>query len=243
MLDAAGLDVAYGDLRVLWDVSLTVRRGELVALVGPNGAGKTTTLRALFGLVPVQRGRVVFEGADLLAEPPHARIRRGLSLVPEGRQFFPHMTVEDNLELGCFALGARNGLRRELDRIYAMFPPLADRRRQAAGTLSGGQQQMLAIGMGLISHPVLLALDEPSLGLAPLVVDQFYEVLARLRGEGLTVLLVEQQIYAALGLADRAYILETGRIRREGTGRDLLADPYIRSTYLGIGAPPPPSQR
>ena len=234
MLEVAGLDVAYGDLRVLWDVSLSLRQGELVALVGPNGAGKTTTLRAIFGLVPIRKGNVTFQGASLPAEPPHTRIRHGLSLVPEGRRFFPRMTVAENLELGCFAVGARDGLRRELDRIYAIFPVLAERRRQLAGTLSGGQQQMLAIGMGLISHPVLLALDEPSLGLAPMVVDSLYEVVARLRGEGLTVLLVEQQIYAALELADRAYILETGRIRREGTGRALLADPYIQATYLGV---------
>ncbi|HEY7676843.1 MAG TPA: ABC transporter ATP-binding protein [Candidatus Methylomirabilis sp.] len=241
MLEVAGLDVAYGDLRVLWDVTFSVQRGELVALVGPNGAGKTTALRAIFGLVPVLAGAVAFQGAPLLAEPPHTRIRHGLSLVPEGRRFFPHMSVEENLELGCFAQGARDGLRRELDRIYAVFPPLADRRRQAAGNLSGGQQQMLAIGMGLISHPVLLALDEPSLGLAPMVVDHLYEVVAGLKREGITVLLVEQQIYAALELADRAYILETGRIRREGPGGALLADPYIRSTYLGVSpvAPPP----
>ncbi len=241
MLEVAGLDVAYGDLRVLWDVSLSVRQGELVALVGPNGAGKTTTLRAIFGLVPILKGSVTFRGASLLAEPPYTRIRHGLSLVPEGRQFFPHMTVAENLELGCYAVGARNGLRQELGRIYAIFPVLAERRRQLAGTLSGGQQQMLAIGMGLISHPVLLALDEPSLGLAPMVVDSVYDAVARLKAEGLTVLLVEQQIYAALELADRAYILETGRIRLEGTGRALLADPYIRSTYLGVtsaAAPP-----
>ncbi len=237
MLDVAGLDVAYGDLHVLWDVSFVVRQGELVALLGPNGAGKTTALRAIFGLVPVRAGTVTFQGASLLAEPPYTRIRHGMSLVPEGRRFFPQMSVEENLELGCFAVGPRDGLRQELDRVYVVFPVLAERRRQAAGTLSGGQQQMLAIGMGLISHPALLALDEPSLGLAPLVVDHLYEVVARLRGEGITVLLVEQQIYAALELADRAYILETGRIRREGTGRALLADPYIRSTYLGIGAP------
>jgi branched-chain amino acid transport system ATP-binding protein len=230
----AGLDVAYGDLRVLWDVSFSVRQGELVALVGPNGAGKTTALRTIFGLVPVLKGAVTFQGVPLLAELPHTRIRHGLSLVPEGRRFFPQMSVEENLGLGCFAVGARQGLRRELDRIYAIFPLLAERRRMAAGALSGGQQQMLAIGMGLISHPVLLVLDEPSLGLAPMVVDHLYEVVARLKGEGLTVLLVEQQVYAALELADRAYILETGRIRREGTGRDLLADPYIRSTYLGV---------
>ncbi len=242
MLDVVGLDVAYGDLRVLWDVNFSVGRGELVALLGPNGAGKTTTLRAIFGLVPVLKGSAMFQGISLLAEPPYTRIRHGLSLVPEGRRFFPRMTVEENLELGCFAVGARDGLRRELDRIYAVFPALAERRRQAAGTLSGGQQQMLAIGMGLISHPVLLALDEPSLGLAPMVVDHLYEAVARLRGEGITVLLVEQQIYAALELADRAYILEAGRIRREGPGRALLADPYIRSTYLGIGALPSPSQ-
>jgi branched-chain amino acid transport system ATP-binding protein len=243
VLDVAGLDVAYGDLRVLWDVSFSVRRGELVALVGPNGAGKTTTLRAIFGLVPVLAGAVTLQGVPLLAEPPYTRIRHGMSLVPEGRRFFPHMSVEENLELGCFALGPRDGLRRELDHIYAVFPTLGERRRQAAGTLSGGQQQMLAIGMGLISHPVLLALDEPSLGLAPMVVDHLYEVVAGLKREGITVLLVEQQIYAALELADRAYILETGRIRREGPGGALLADPYIRSTYLGIGAPPSPPQR
>jgi branched-chain amino acid transport system ATP-binding protein len=240
MLEVVGLDVAYGDLRVLWDVSLSVGQGELVALVGPNGAGKTTTLRAVFGLVPVLAGSVMFRGAALLSEPPHSRIHHGLSWVPEGRRFFPQMTVEENLELGCYAVGARDGLRRELDRVYAIFPALAERRRQAAGTLSGGQQQMLAIGMGLISHPVLLMLDEPSLGLAPMVVDHLYDVVTRLRQEGLTVLLVEQQVYAALELADRAYILETGRIRREGTGRELLADPYIRSTYLGISPAAPP---
>ena len=240
MLEVAGLDVAYGGLHVLWNVSFSVGRGELVALVGPNGAGKSTTLRAIFGLVPVRAGAVTLQGVPLLPEPPYTRIRHGLSLVPEGRRFFPQMSVEENLELGCFALGARDGLRRELDRVYAVFPPLADRRRQAAGTLSGGQQQMLAIGMGLISHPLLLALDEPSLGLAPMVVDHLYEVVAGLKREGITVLLVEQQIYAALDLADRAYILETGRIRREGPGRALLADPYIRSTYLGLTPAPPP---
>jgi branched-chain amino acid transport system ATP-binding protein len=234
MLEVKDLTVAYGDLRVLWAVSLTIRHGELVALIGPNGAGKSTTLRAVAGLVPVESGNVLLGGASLRGRPPYGRIRMGVSLVPEGRGLFPGMTVQENLELGGYAVPPPDGLGRELERIYALFPILAERRRQLAGTLSGGEQQMLAIGMGLVSRPRLLVLDEPSLGLAPLVVDQLYETIARLKRDGLTIFLVEQQVFLALELADRAYLLEAGRIRREGTGRELLGDAHVQEHYLGV---------
>jgi branched-chain amino acid transport system ATP-binding protein len=233
VLEVRDLSVAYGDLRVLWRVSFTVRQGELVALIGPNGAGKSTALKAIAGLVAVEEGTVTLDGASLLGEPPHTRIRRGLCLVPEGRGLFPAMSVEENLELAGFAVRPPEGLTRARERIYALFPVLAQRRRQLAGSLSGGEQQMLAIGMGLVGRPRLLILDEPSLGLAPLVVDHLYATIARLRGEGLTILLVEQQVFLTLELADRAYVLETGRIRQEGEARALLADPHVQATYLG----------
>jgi branched-chain amino acid transport system ATP-binding protein len=236
MLEVAGLTVSYGDLRVLWGVDLRVGAGELVALIGPNGAGKTTALKAIAGLIPVDAGRVTLDGASLLEEPPYTRIRRGLSLVPEGRGLFPGMTVRENLELGGFAVPPPDGLRSALDRVSTLFPILAARRGQLAGTLSGGEQQMLAIAMALLSRPRLLVLDEPSLGLAPLVVDQLYRAVAALKRDGLTILLVEQQVYLALELADRAYVLETGRIRQEGPGRALLADAHVRDAYLGAAA-------
>ncbi|MGH7264976.1 MAG: ABC transporter ATP-binding protein [Candidatus Rokuibacteriota bacterium] len=234
MLEVRDLTVGYGDLRVLWGVSFDVRAGELVALIGPNGAGKSTALKAIAGLVPAEAGAVTLDGVPLLGEPPYTRVRRGFGLVPEGRGLFPLMTVEENLALGGFAAPPPEGLAMALERVYALFPVLAERRRQLAGSLSGGEQQMLAIGMALVSRPRLLALDEPSLGLAPLVVDLLYETVARLKREGLTVLLVEQQVYLALELADRAYVLETGRIRREGTGAALLADPHVQQHYLGV---------
>jgi branched-chain amino acid transport system ATP-binding protein len=237
VLEVSDLAVAYGDLRVLWGVSFAVRAGELVALIGPNGAGKSTALRAIAGLIPADAGRVLLDGAALLDEPPHTRIRRGLSLVPEGRGLFPHMTVRENLELGGFAVPPPEGLAAAVERVSALFPVLAARRRQLAGTLSGGEQQMLAIAMALLSRPRLLVLDEPSLGLAPVVVDHLYQTIARLRRDGLTILLVEQQVYLALELADRAYVLETGRIRQEGSGRALLADPHVQEAYLGMAAP------
>ena len=236
MLEVKDLSVSYGDLRVLWEVSFYVNKGEMVALIGPNGAGKTTSLKAIFGLVPVEAGQVRLNGTSLLGRPPYERIRHGLGLVPEGRRIFPAMTVEENIELGGFAVPPPNGLRHEMERVYELFPILAERRRQWAGTLSGGEQQMLAVGMALISRPTLLVLDEPSLGLGPLVVESLYQAVGRLKREGLTILLVEQQVFLALELADRAYVLETGRIRREGTGRDLLHDAHIRSTYLGVGS-------
>ncbi len=236
LLEVADLTVAYGDLRVLWGVSFAVRAGELVALIGPNGAGKSTALKAIAGLVPVEAGRITLGGASLLGEPPYTRLRRGLSLVPEGRGLFPAMTVQENLELGGFAVPPPGGLRVALQRMYGVFPVLAARRGQLAGTLSGGEQQMLAIAMALVSRPRLLVLDEPSLGLAPLVVDRLYETVARLKQEGLTIFLVEQQVFLALELADRAYVLETGRIRQEATGAALLRDAHVQEAYLGMGA-------
>src|SRR3990172_2502838 len=236
MLEVKDLSVSYGDLRVLWGISFSVRKGELVALIGPNGAGKTTSLKAIFGLVPVEGGQVSLNGASLLGRPPFERIRHGLRLVPEGRRIFPEMTVGENLALGGLAVPPPRGLRHEIDRVYSLFTILAERRRQWAGTLSGGEQQMLAVGMALISNPTLLVLDEPSLGLAPLVVHALYEAVAQLKRDGLTILLVEQQVVLALTLAERAYVLETGRIQREGSGSNLLNDPHIRSTYLGIGS-------
>ena len=236
MLEVSDLTVSYGYLRVLWGIGFRVGAGELVALIGPNGAGKSTTLKALAGLIPAEAGRVTLDGASLLDEPPYTRIRRGLSLVPEGRGLFPAMTVQENLELGGFAVPPPEGLRDALERAWTLFPILAARRRQLAGTLSGGEQQMLAVAMALLSRPRLLVFDEPSLGLAPLVVDQLYATVARLKREGLTILLVEQQVFLALELADRAYVLETGRIRLEGSGRALLADPHVRETYLGVAA-------
>jgi branched-chain amino acid transport system ATP-binding protein len=232
MLQVRGLKVAYGDLPALWDVTLDVRAGELVVMIGPNGAGKSTTLKAILGLVRCQAGHITFQERLIHSQPPHRRVRLGLALVPEGRHIFPSMTVQENLEVG--ASRARGERLQTLERAYGLFPILAERRQQLAGTLSGGQQQMLAIGRALMSSPQLLMLDEPSLGLAPLVVDQLYETIRALHAAGLTILLVEQQVYGALELADRAYVLETGRIVREGRGGDLLADDYIQKTYLAL---------
>jgi branched-chain amino acid transport system ATP-binding protein len=232
MLQVRGLNVAYGDLPALWDIAFDVRAGELVAMIGPNGAGKTTTLKAILGLVRCQAGEITFQECPIHHQPPHRRVRLGLALVPEGRHVFPYMTVQENLELG--ASRARGEGVQALERSYALFPILGERRKQLAGTLSGGQQQMLAIGRALMSNPRLLMLDEPSLGLAPLVVDQLYAKIHELKTAGLTILLVEQQVYGALELADRAYVLETGRLVREGRGTDLLADDYIQKTYLAL---------
>jgi branched-chain amino acid transport system ATP-binding protein len=232
MLQVRGLSVAYGDLPALQDVSFDVRAGELVAMLGPNGAGKTTTLKAVLGLLPCRAGTIMFQDQPLHNQPPYRRVRLGLALVPEGRHIFPRMTVQENLELG--AAQGRGAYVAALEWSYALFPILAERRKQLAGTLSGGQQQMLAIGRALMSNPQLLMLDEPSLGLAPLVVDQLYDKIGALKAEGLTILLVEQQVYGALELADRAYVLETGCIVREGSRADLLADDYIQKTYLAL---------
>ncbi len=233
MLRVEGLRSAYGRIEAIKGVGLEVRAGEIVALIGANGAGKTTLLRAISGVQPITAGTILFEGERIETLPPHARVARGIAQVPEGRQVFGPLTVEDNLLLGAFRRGAEHAAE-GLDQVYALFPVLAEKRRLPAAGLSGGQQQMLAIGRALMSRPSLLLLDEPSMGLAPLLVDQILEVVAGLRARGLTVLLVEQNAAAALAIADRGYVLETGRVTHEGEARALLRDPRLREAYLGV---------
>ncbi len=232
MLEVHALECAYGRIPALKGVDLSVRAGELVALVGGNGAGKTTLLRALSG-VQRARGRVLFDGVDLSNAPPERRVSAGIVQVPEGRQVFGPLSVEDNLRLGAYRRG-RAATAQSLERVYGMFPPLAERRRQAAGNLSGGQQQMLAIGRALMAQPRLLLLDEPSMGLAPRLVAEIFACVRALRDADTALLLVEQNARAALAIADRGYVLETGRIVLQGTGAELLADEAVRSAYLGL---------
>jgi branched-chain amino acid transport system ATP-binding protein len=237
MLEAERLQVGYGDATALWDVSLTVGDGELVSVVGPNGSGKTTLINAIAGLLPVRSGRLRFGGEDLTRVAPHDVCRRGIAIVPEGRRLFTGMTVEENLEIGCYVPSARAARGGRLARVYAIFPVLYERRRQLAGALSGGQQQMTAIGRALMAGPRLLLLDEPSLGLAPAVVDTLFGVIEAIHREGVAVLLVEQNVDQALAVAARAYVLGEGRIVSAGTPAELLAQPHIRSAYLGYGTP------
>jgi branched-chain amino acid transport system ATP-binding protein len=232
MLEVEELRSAYGRIEAVKGVSLSVRAGEIVALVGSNGAGKTTLLRAISGVQPVTAGRIAFSGARIETAPPHRRVALGMAHVPEGRQVFAPLTVADNLRLGAFLRRDRD-IARDVERIYAMFPALADKRRDAAGGLSGGQQQMLAIGRALMARPKLLLLDEPSMGLAPLLVRQILDAVVALKQEGVTILLVEQNAAAALAIADRGYVIETGRIAHAGTGAALAEDPRVREAYLG----------
>jgi branched-chain amino acid transport system ATP-binding protein len=223
----------YGRIEVIRGVSLTVNEGEIVTLVGSNGAGKTTLLRVISGVQPASGGSIRFAGETLDALPAHRRVMRGIVQVPEGRQVFAPLSVEDNLRLGAFR--RKDGeVRPDIERMYATFPLLAEKRRAAAGSLSGGQQQMLAIGRALMARPKLILLDEPSMGLAPVLVEQIFAIILDLKARGLTTLLVEQNANAALAIADRGYIMETGRIVTSGAGRELLDDPRVRSAYLGI---------
>ena len=233
MLTVEALSSSYGRIMALREVSLEVKAGEIVALVGSNGAGKTTLLRAISGVQPVRGGRILFEGEAIERMEPHLRVVRGISQSPEGRQVFGPLSIEDNLKLGAYR---RQDARRQarLEHVYGLFPVLAERRKTPAMSLSGGQQQMLAIGRALMAGPKLLLLDEPSLGLAPLLVDQILAAVTSLRDEGITTLLVEQNASAALAIADRGYVLETGHIAMEGTGAALLDDPKVRAAYLGI---------
>ena len=234
MFEVKGIDVFYGDAQALYGLSLQVREGEVVTLVGANGAGKTTTLRAISGLCPVARGDIVFEGRSLLGQPAHRRAELGIALVPEGRDLWPQLTVRENLELGAYGKAARRHLSDSLERVYELFPVVKERSRQVAGSMSGGEQQMVAIARALMTRPRLLMFDEPSLGLAPVVVAQVFDTIQRLHAEGLTILLVEQNLKKALEMADRGYVVETGSISIQGTAADLLADPTIRSAYLGV---------
>jgi branched-chain amino acid transport system ATP-binding protein len=229
------LEVRYGDLVGVADVSLRVEAGSVVALLGSNGAGKTTTLNAIAGLVAPSAGTIEWDGAAIAGLAPHAIVPRGLALSPEGWRLFVGQTVEQNLRLGATALADRTRIPALMERVYGLFPRLAERRRQRAGTLSGGERQMLALGRALMSEPKLLMLDEPSLGLAPAVVDQLYDTLERLHGEGLTLLLAEQSVPLALAIADYAYVLQTGRTVLEGAAEKLENDPEVQRIYLGIG--------
>jgi branched-chain amino acid transport system ATP-binding protein len=233
VLEIRDLAAAYGDVRVLSGVTLAVGAGEIVALLGPNGAGKTTLLTTIAGLLRPRAGSIRWQGEDLTAVRPHLVVERGLALVPEGRRLFGSMTVEENLELGAFAARARRELAAGLERVYALFPDLRGRRRQLVRSLSGGQQQMVAVGRALMAKPTLLMLDEPSLGIAPRLVASIFEALAEINRAGVGIFLVEQNVQAALTLAHRAYVLESGRIAAQGPAADLLRDPHVRRAYLG----------
>ena len=233
MLEIHGLEAAYGDVPVLSSVSVTVGAGEIVALLGPNGAGKSTLLGCVGGLVRPRAGVIRWEGEDLRSIRPHRIVERGLAMVPEGRRLFGGMTVEDNLELGAFCPRARATRRESLDRVFSLFPDLHARRRQTVRALSGGQQQMVAVGRALMASPRLLMLDEPSLGIAPQLVRAILDALVEINRSGVAIFLVEQNVRAALGLAHRAYILEGGRVAGEGSGAALLEDAHVRRAYLG----------
>jgi branched-chain amino acid transport system ATP-binding protein len=235
MLEVRNINVAYGDVQALWDCSFSVKEREVVTLIGSNGAGKTTALRAISGLLPPKSGKVTFEGQDVTGIPPYKLVERGMALVPEARQLWPGMTVQENLELGAYTRAARAKLTETLKRVYDLFPRLHDRRAQLAGTLSGGEQQMCAIGRGLMSLPRLMMLDEPSLGLAPMLVREVFGVVKEIKNQGVTVVLVEQNVGHALEVADRAYVLETGRITLTGRSHDLLGDPTVQEKFLGVG--------
>jgi branched-chain amino acid transport system ATP-binding protein len=233
LLDVDQLEAGYGPIRALDGVSLTVDEGELVAIIGANGAGKTTLLMAVSGVVPARKGEVRFAGRRITGLAPHEVVRLGIGHAPEGRRIFPRLTVRENLELGGFAQDDAARVRRDIDEACGLFPVLAERMGQLGGTLSGGEQQMLALGRALVGRPRLLLLDEPSLGLAPLIVAKIFEVIAGLTARGIAVMLVEQNARAALKLAARGYVLETGRVTLTGSGPDLAADPRVRDAYLG----------
>ena len=234
LLDVAGINVFYGRVQALRGVSLTINAGEIVALIGSNGAGKTTTLRTISGLNHATTGRVVFDGRDITAVPAHDVVRAGIGHAPEGRRLFPRMIVFDNLMMGTYARKDRAGIQADVARVYDLFPRLKERTKQLAGTLSGGEQQMLAIGRALMARPKLLMLDEPSLGLAPILCELIFRVLTDINEQGTPILLVEQNASKALEIAHRAYVLETGSIVQTGTGKELLSSPDVQRAYLGM---------
>jgi branched-chain amino acid transport system ATP-binding protein len=233
-LEVQDLASGYGEVQILWGVSLRLEPGKLTSLVGSNGVGKTTLLRTVMGLLRPSQGSVAFQGQDITRHSPHSRAKAGLVLVPEGRQLFTDMTVGENLEMGAFSSRARPHVKENLDKVFTLFPRLAERRQQHAGSLSGGEQQMLAVARGLMAQPEVLLIDELSLGLSPILALSLFESLGRLKGEGLTMLLVEQNVAMALAVSDYAYVLSQGRISLEGDARQLLKNDEIRRTYLGI---------
>jgi branched-chain amino acid transport system ATP-binding protein len=234
LLEINDLTLLYGRIEALHGISLQVDEGEIVALIGANGAGKTTTMRAISGLRPVARGSITFAGQEITRMRADKRVMLGIGQSPEGRGVFPGMTVMENLEIGAYTRRDRAGIAKDLERVFGLFPRLLERRKQAGGTLSGGEQQMLAVGRAMMTRPKLLLLDEPSMGLAPMLIQQIFEIISEINGQGTTILVVEQNAQQALSRAHRAYVLETGRIVKGGTGHDLLHDPAVKDAYLGV---------
>jgi branched-chain amino acid transport system ATP-binding protein len=233
LIELRNVTARYGDVQVLWDVTFAVRQGEIATLVGANGAGKTTSLKAVSGVVRASGGDIIFAGENITRLSSHQIAARGIAHVPEGRRLFPMMSVRENLELGAISKEATGVRASTLDKIFALFPKLKERQRQMAGTLSGGEQQMVAIGRGLMARPRLLMLDEPSLGLAPIIVREMFEIIRSINQEGITILLVEQNVQQSLKISHRAYVLENGRVTLEGAGTELLNDERVRAAYLG----------
>jgi branched-chain amino acid transport system ATP-binding protein len=234
LLELDNITLLYGHIEALHGISMTVGQGEIVALIGANGAGKSTTMRAISGLRPIAQGSIHFDGQDISRLRADLRVVRGVSQSPEGRGIFPGMTVRENLEMGAYTRRNRSEIDEDLDRAFTLFPRLKEREKQAGGTLSGGEQQMLAVGRALMSRPKLLLLDEPSMGLAPILIQQIFDIIVEINQQGTTVLLVEQNAQQALSRAHRAYVLETGRIVKAGTGAELLNDPSVKDAYLGV---------
>jgi branched-chain amino acid transport system ATP-binding protein len=233
MLEVKNLSVSYGAIEAVKDISFTVNAGEIVSLIGANGAGKTTTLHTITGLVPAKSGSVMYNGVDLLKTHNNKIVTLGMAHIPEGRHVFTRMSVEENLEMGAFSLKDQSDLKKDLDMVYGLFPRLKERRNQKAGTLSGGEQQMLAMGRALMSHPKTILMDEPSMGLSPKLVKEIFSIIRKLHEQGITILLVEQNAKMALSIADRAYVLEIGRITMEGDAKELLNNEQVRKAYLG----------
>jgi branched-chain amino acid transport system ATP-binding protein len=234
LLKVSGLKVAYGGIQAVKGVSFEVRQGELVSLIGANGAGKTTTLKAVTGIQPVAAGEIEFMGKAIKGQGAWDLVKQGLVMVPEGRGTFTRMTIVENLQMGAFVRNDKPEIEADVEKVFAIFPRLKERAKQLAGTMSGGEQQMLAMGRALMARPKLMLLDEPSMGLAPILVDQIFSIVAGLKRQGSTILLVEQNAYAALAIADRGYVLETGRITHQGSGRELMKDERVRAAYLGL---------
>jgi len=234
MLEVRNIDVFYGDVQVLWDVSFEVKKGEVVALVGANGSGKSTTLKTISGILRPKKGTVTFEGESIHKVEPFRLIEKGITHVPEARRLFVDMTVEENLDMGSLKGEAKTRRSSSKDMVFSIFPRLGERRKQRTGTLSGGEQQMLAIGRGLMAMPKLLMFDEPSLGLAPILVREIFNIIKGIRVKGATVLIVEQNVKQTLGIADRAYVLENGKIVLQGTGESLLGNEHVKKAYLGV---------
>jgi branched-chain amino acid transport system ATP-binding protein len=234
VLEIRNIDVYYGDVQVIWDISFEVKQGEVVALIGANGAGKSTTLKTVSGLLQPRTGEILFNGTSLHKVEAYHRIDLGMAFCPEARRLFVEMTIEENLDMGSLRGDAKQKREQTKEMVFGLFPRLKERRRQLAGTLSGGEQQMVAIGRGLMSLPKLLMFDEPSLGLAPILVREIFDVIRKIQKEGTTVLIVEQNVKQTLAIADRAYVLETGKVVMQGTGKALLNDPHVQSAYLGL---------